>query len=69
MSEINTKGRIVECSESFIGDSKNLGLVELSGIRIIGVLREGIMKPGTAVKLSNCGIDKDNSPYYEFSPI
>ena len=68
MSEINTKGGIVECLESFIGESKNLGLVELSGIRIIGVLSEGTMNPGIAVKLSNCGIDKENSPYYEFSP-
>lgn len=68
MSKINTIGRIIEYSESFIGKGKNLVLVELSGIRIIGSLSQGRMDPGTAVKLWKCGLDKDNSPYYEFSP-
>jgi hypothetical protein len=39
----------------------------MSGIRIIGILIEGNMNPGSAVKLTKCGLDKDNSPYFEFS--
>lgn len=61
------RGQLIEHSSSFIGDSKKLGLVEMSGIRIIGVLSEGDMNPGSPVKLIKCGLDKDNSPYFEFS--
>ena len=67
MSKLNRKGRLIEHSESFIGKNKNLGLVEMSGIRIIGVLSEEGLNPGSAVKLKKCGVDKNNLPYYEFS--
>jgi hypothetical protein len=39
----------------------------MSGIRIIGVLSEEGLNPGSTVKLKKCGVDKDNLPYYEFS--
>ena len=34
----------------------------MSGIRIIGSLSQGNMSPGSPVKLTRCGLDKDNSP-------
>ena len=67
MSKLESKGRLIEHSSSFIGSTEILGLVEIAGIRLIGVLRQGNLKPGSAVRLTKCGIDKDNSPYYEFS--
>jgi len=67
MSKLDRKGRLIENSKSFIGENKNLGLVEMSGIRIIGVLSEEGLNPGCTVKLMKCGVDKDNLPYYEFS--
>jgi hypothetical protein len=42
-------------------------LVEISGIRIIGIINEGNMNHGSIVKLTRCGLDNNNSPYYEFS--
>jgi uncharacterized OB-fold protein len=67
MSKLDTRGKLIEYSSSFIGNSKKLGLVEMSGIRIIGILIEENLNPGSAVKLTKCGLDKDNSPYFEFS--
>jgi len=67
MSKLEMRGQLIELSSSFIGNSKQLGLVEVSGIRIIGILIEGNMNPGSAVKLTKCGLDKDNLPYFEFS--
>ena len=67
MSKLDSKGRLIEYTQSFIGERKNLGLVEISGIRIIGSLSQGNMSPGSPVKLTRCGLDKENSPYYEFS--
>jgi hypothetical protein len=68
MSKLEMRGKLIEYSSSFIGNSKKIGLVEMSGIRIIGILSEGDVNPGSAVKLIKCGLDKDNSPYFEFSP-
>ena len=48
--------------------NKNLGLVEISGIRVIGIINDGNVNQGSIVKLSKCGLDINNSPYYEFSP-
>jgi uncharacterized OB-fold protein len=67
MSKLDPKGRLIEYSESFIDKNKNLGLVEISGIRIIGIINEGNMNHGSLVKLTRCGLDNNNSPYYEFS--
>ncbi len=69
MSKLESKGRLIEHSSSFIGSSEILGLVEIAGIRLIGIIREGNLKPGNHVKLTKCGINKDNSPYYEFSVV
>lgn len=67
MSKLESKGRLIEYSQSFIGESKNLGLVEISGIRLIGSLSQANISPGSPVKLTRCGLDRDNFPYYEFS--
>lgn len=67
MSKLEPRGRLIEHSSSHIGSTEKVGLVEISGIRIIGILSEGSLNPGSAVKLTKCGLDKDNSPYFEFS--
>lgn len=67
MSKLESKGQLIEHSSSSIGNTKKLGLIEISGIRIIGVLSEDNLNPGSIVKLTKCGLDKNNTPYYEFS--
>jgi uncharacterized OB-fold protein len=67
MSELESKGLLIEHASSHIGNSEKLGLVEISGIRLIGILSEKDLNPGSIVILTKCGLDKDNSPYYEFS--
>jgi uncharacterized OB-fold protein len=68
MSKLDPEGQLIEFSESFIDKNKNLGLVEISGIRVIGIINDGNVNQGSIVKLSKCGLDINNSPYYEFSP-
>lgn len=67
MSKLESKGQLIEHSSSHIGSTEKLGLIEISGIRIIGVLSEENLKPGSIVKLTKCGLDKNDTPYYEFS--
>jgi uncharacterized OB-fold protein len=67
MSKLDPRGKLIDYSESFIGKNQNFGLIEISGIRIIGVLSDSRMNLGSVVKLIRCGLDKDNTPYYEFA--
>jgi uncharacterized OB-fold protein len=67
MSKLNTNGQIIEYTQSYIGKRNKLGVVEISGIRVIGILDDGAMNSGSSVKLSKCGVDRDNSPFFEFS--
>jgi uncharacterized OB-fold protein len=66
MSKLESKGQLIEHSSSHIGNAEKLALVEISGVRIIGILSEDL-NPGSIVKLTKCGVNKDNTPYYEFS--
>ena len=67
MSKIDTNGVIIENTQSYMGKRNNLGLVEMSGIRLIGILDDRTIKSRGSVKLSKCGINSDNSPFFEFS--
>jgi len=67
MSKIDTNGQIIENTQSFKGKRTNLGLVEMSGIRVIGILDDRAIKSRASVKLSKCGVNADNSPFFEFS--
>ncbi|HJU95836.1 MAG TPA: hypothetical protein VJ643_07365 [Nitrososphaera sp.] len=44
------------------------GLVEMSGIRLIGAFETLELREGLKVKMVKCGITRDGSPYYLFEP-
>ena len=44
------------------------GLVEMSGIKLIGAFGTVELKEGLKVKMVKCGITRDGSPYYLFEP-
>ena len=45
------------------------GLVEMSGIKLIGRFDELELKDGLEVKMARCGVSRDGTPYYIFEPI
>ncbi len=45
------------------------GLVEMSGIKLIGAFEKVELREGLKVKMVKCGISRDGSPYYLFEPI
>ncbi len=45
------------------------GLVEMSGIKLIGAFETVELREGLKVKMVKCGINRDGSPYYLFEPI
>ncbi len=44
------------------------GLVEMSGIKLIGAFETLELREGLKVKMVKCGITRDGSPYYLFEP-
>jgi hypothetical protein len=45
------------------------GLVEMSGIKLIGSFETLELREGLKVKMTRCGVRADGTPYYFFEPI
>ena len=45
------------------------GIVEMSGIKLIGSFDNPEMKEGIKVKMVSCGVMPDGTPYYFFEPV
>jgi hypothetical protein len=45
------------------------GIVEMSGIKLMGSFDNLEMKEGLKVKMVRCGVKPDGIPYYFFEPI
>jgi uncharacterized OB-fold protein len=62
------KVRANEFADSFIKDKEGVyGLVEISGIKIIGSFDFKDLKEGMKVRMSRCGINQDGTPFYVFA--
>ncbi len=44
------------------------GLVDMSGIKLIGAFETLELREGVKVKMVKCGVTRDGSPYYLFEP-
>jgi hypothetical protein len=45
------------------------GLVEMSGIKLIGSFETIELREGLKVKMVRCGVRPDGTPYYFFEPV
>lgn len=68
MEKIDVTGRLLEFSYSRLTDKEAIfGIVEMSGLRIIGSFDDAKLKEGMTVKMTECGIKQDGSIFYRFS--
>jgi hypothetical protein len=43
------------------------GVIDIEGIKLVGSLRPSTMpQVGMSVKIVNCGLSSDDTPFYEF---
>lgn len=42
------------------------GLIEINGIKLVGSLKSLLPQVGMRVKMINCGISVEGTPFYEF---
>jgi metal-sulfur cluster biosynthetic enzyme len=62
-------GTLIEYAVSHVrGREGTFGVVDLGGIRIVGLIKAQTLRVGMTLKMSACGLLEDGSPYYEFEP-
>ena len=67
LQEIQTTGTLIEYSKSYLKDKEGtFGVIEMSGIRLVGSFSIDNLKEGIKVKMSSCGIRPDGSVFYDF---
>jgi uncharacterized OB-fold protein len=67
---VDTNGTLVYFTTSYLkGREGSYGLVEMSGIRLIGSFDSPGLKEGLQVKMITCGLKPDGTPFYFFEPV
>jgi uncharacterized OB-fold protein len=67
---IDTTGTLIHFTRSYLKGSEGYyGIVEMSGIKLIGSFDTLEMKEGIKVKMVMCGLTPDGTPYYLFDPV
>ncbi|HEX7031927.1 MAG TPA: hypothetical protein VF172_02905 [Nitrososphaera sp.] len=70
MKKINTTGILLEFSRSHVkGKEGVFGLVEMSGIRLIGSFGDHELEEGMKVRMTSCGLKSDGTAFYFFAPV
>lgn len=66
---METTGTLLEFSRSYVkGKDGIFGLVEMSGIRVVGSFGDHEMKEGMKVRMIKCGLKRDGAAFYFFAP-
>jgi uncharacterized OB-fold protein len=69
MVKADCKGRIIEFSKSHNKNNKSeltYGLIEISGVRLIGSIVGKGIKANNSVLLRRCGLTESKNAFYEF---
>lgn len=69
LKKMETTGTLLEFSRSYVNGKEGIfGLVEMSGIRVVGSFGNHEMKEGIRVKMIKCGLKRDGTTFYFFAP-
>lgn len=69
LKKMQTTGTLLEFSSSHIkGKEGVFGLVELSGIRLVGSFGDHQLIEGMKVRMARCGLGSDGTAFYFFVP-
>ena len=67
LQNVITNGTLLVFAHSFVkGKEGTFGLIEMSGIRIVGSIDIRDLKEGMKVKMFRCGIREDGTLFYNF---
>jgi uncharacterized OB-fold protein len=67
---IATSGTLLEFTNSYVkGMEGTFGLIEMSGIKLIGSFDTSDLREGLKVRMVSCGVKEDGTTFYFFKPI
>jgi hypothetical protein len=63
------EGTLVEWTTSHLKNIQSkFGIVDMSGVRVLGSISGESITRGLHVKMTKCGISDNGIPYYHFEP-
>ena len=66
---IETTGILLEFTNSYVKGKEGIfGLVEISGIKLVGSFGLHHLREGMKVRMTECGIMPDGTAFYSFAP-
>jgi uncharacterized OB-fold protein len=69
LKTIETTGTLIEFTSSHVkGKEGVFGVVEMSGIKLVGSFGDQQLKEGMKVKMTECGVRADGTVFYSFVP-
>ena len=70
LEAIETVGTLLEFTNSSIeGMQGTFGLIDMSGIKLLGSFNTSELREGQKVKMVRCGINSDGGTFYAFEPL
>ena len=69
LKKIETTGTLIEFTSSHVKGMEGVfGLVEMSGIKLVGSFDDLRLKEGMKVRMTGCGTKPDGTTFYSFAP-
>jgi uncharacterized protein len=70
LETVETSGTLIEYTRSYlVGKEGTYGLVDMSGIRLIGSFDTSELVEGQQVRMLKCGVNPDGTTFYLFEPV
>jgi uncharacterized OB-fold protein len=70
LQKVETVGTVLEFTNSYVrGREGAFGLVEMSGIKLVGSFDSDCLKEGMKVRMDRCGVRPDGTVFYHFMPL
>lgn len=67
--KIEGVGELIEFTQSYMRYSEGIfGIIDISGIRVVGSIDARSLWPGMKVKMIKCGVSTDGTVFYQFQP-
>ena len=67
---VKTTGILLEFTNSYIESREvTFGLVDMSGIKLLGAFDTSELREGQNVKMVKCGVRSDGTAFYLFEPV
>lgn len=70
LEKVESVGIVIEFAKSHVKNKEgSFGILDIDGIRLVGALKTDKISSGMRMRMVECGISEDGSPFYDFAPL